>query len=365
MYERSELPLVDCHVHMRGMASLENLSGVLRECEYDAMNVLSIALRGDRGVSLNVLGLLFKLMHPGAVYAFGGLRHPESGDIVETLPYAEQARRLMKVGCDGIKLIEGKPTTRKMLDRPLDSPGYDPFYSYLEKESVPLLFHVNDPESFWDPDRVSPGARAKGWFYGDGTFPSREQIYGEAENVLRRHPNLRVVFAHFYFLSAELDRLETFLAEHPTVCVDITPNSEMYVHFTAQRERARQFFIDHADRILFGTDISGGREPEPDLGRRERERVWNMCRFLETDDEFTWWGMDLKGLGLPRAALEAVCAGNFRRWAGREPAPVPLDAAMGECGRLMIAAEEAGKKAVFSELKSIRERFRRLASEAS
>ncbi len=363
MERYDDLPLTDCHVHMRGdMVSVENLHGVMDACGYDAMALMCIALRDDRGLKTSLLGLLFKALYPGKVYAFGGLRHPESGDVPDARPYAEQARHLVEMGCDGIKLIEGKPTIRKMLGRPLDDPRYDDFYSYLEEESVPVLFHVADPESFWDPELAPPSAHERGWFYGDGTFTGKEELYAEVESVLAKHPNLRVVFAHFYFLSADLDRLERFLADHPNASIDITPGSEMYADFSAQVDRARDFFIDHADRILFGTDIMGGWSPDPGLGQREKARVADMRRFLESDDEFGWWGHELHGIALPREDLAAIYAGNFRRWAGERPQPVHMPDVLAECGRLEDLTRDAGLSEIAHDLVEIRERFEGLAA---
>ncbi len=357
-----DLPLADCHVHMRGdMVSVDNLRGLMDGCGYDAMALMCIALRDDRGLKTNLLGLLFKALYPERVYVFGGLRHPESGAVPDARPYAQQARRLVELGCDGIKLIEGKPTTRKMLGRPLDAREYDEFYSYLEEESVPVLFHVADPETFWDPELAPPSAHERGWFYGDGSFPDKEGLYAEFERVLAKHPDLRVVFAHFYFLSADLDRLARFLADHPGVSVDITPGSEMYVNFSARVERARQFFIDHADRILFGTDIMGGWEPDPELVQRERERVAGMRRFLETGDGFEWWGFDLHGIALPRRVLAAIYAGNFRRWAGESPRPPQMASILAECERLEDLAREGGLTDIACDLTKIRERFEGIA----
>ena len=44
---------------------------------------------------------------------------------------------------------------------------------------------------------------------------SKEELYAEVDEVLRRHPNLRVIFAHFYFLSADLPRAARFFDAHP------------------------------------------------------------------------------------------------------------------------------------------------------
>jgi predicted TIM-barrel fold metal-dependent hydrolase len=304
--------------------------------------VLAAAALDDENFGQNPTALAFKVLQPGRYYAFGSLRHPRSGRIQDPLPYEEQARRLVAMGCDGIKMLEGKPTSRKQLDLPLDAPQLDPYYSFLEKKRVPLLFHVADPETFWDPEHATEDLRRLGWYYGDGGFAAKELLYGEVENVLGKHPRLRVVFAHFYFLSADLDRLAAFFARWPQANVDITPGGEMYVNFSAQHQKARDFFIRFQDRIFFGTDNAGGRRsPDPERTASAKAKIDAMRRFLETEDTFEFWGMRWSGLGLPPEVCAKIYAGNFLRWAGAEPKAVDRLAACEECDRILTMAELA------------------------
>ncbi len=62
--------------------------------------------------------------------------HCPAGDIGE-LDFAGQARRLREAGCDGMKMIEGKPTSRKQTGLPLDSLLYAEYYAYLGDRAVP------------------------------------------------------------------------------------------------------------------------------------------------------------------------------------------------------------------------------------
>jgi hypothetical protein len=355
----ADLPLTDCHVHMRGTGSVPNLREIMDACGLEAMNLLALRARGDENLNQNAACLLMKALQPARIYAFGGLRHEGAGGVGDTLSYAEQARHALQAGCDGIKLIEGKPTTRKAIGRPLDSPEFDEFYAFCQAEAVPILFHVADPETFWDPELAPPIAHERGWFYGDGTFPSKEQLYGEVDGVLARFPQLRIVFAHFFFLSADLDRLARFLDAHRSVNVDITPGSEMYANFAAQRDRTREFFTRYADRIFFGTDNAGGRRaPNPERTASAAQKVRAMRRFLETSDTFEWWGMELRGIGLAEEALAQIYAGNWRRFAGPAPKPLAREAALQECDRAVALAERSElREQVMPELREIRRRL--------
>jgi hypothetical protein len=212
---------------------------------------------------------------------------------------------------------------------------------------------VNDPETFWDAESVPAWARERGWFYGDGSFPSKEQIYGEVDRVLQRFPRLRIVFAHFYFLSADLARLGGFLDAHPTVSLDITPGGEMYWNFASDRTQARDFFTAYSDRILFGTDISGGRARDERRVRAAREKVTAMRRFLEDGSDFEWMGGTLRGLALDGQDVGRILAGNFHRWVGQVPARVDRELAVAECGRLGRAALESGCKGLWDEFEGL------------
>jgi len=324
--------IADCHVHAGGSDNVSRLVEIMDASGLSAMNILSVPTMGDENLHQNCTGLLAKALYPGRIYSFGGLRHPLSGKVQDPLPYEEQARRLIEAGCDGMKMLEGKPTERKALQEPLDSPDYDAYYAYLESEGIPLLYHVADPETFWDAD-ASEGESP--WYYGDGTYPAKEEIYQEMEHVLKKFPRLRIVFAHFYFLSADLDRAARLLEKRPNVSLDLTPGGEMYWNFSKQPERSREFFLKYQDRILFGTDNIAGLRGW-DTGKQEAiAKIKGMRTFLETDRTFEWLGGQQQGIALDPDALTKIYGGNFRRFAGDEPKAADLTRAADECRRVI------------------------------
>ncbi len=350
----------DCHVHVWGLDGLPDLLGIMDRAQLSTMTMLSVAMMGDRSLNQNCVGLLAKELQPGRIYSFGCLWHPRTGKVQDPLSYEEQARGLIEAGCDGMKMLEGKPTERKALDEPLDSPDYDAYYAYLESEGIPLLYHVADPTTFWDPGAPKE-IRESPWFYGDGSYPSKEQIYGEIEHVLTKFPGLRVVFAHFYFLSADLDRAATFLDTWPNVRFDLTPGGEMYRNFSKSPERAREFFIRYQDRILFGTDNtagSGGYQTGRDAGLA---KIRGMRRFLETDQAFEWLGGQQHGIGLEPDVLAKIYCGNFRRFAGDAPKPVDVARAIDQCARVIRlggTSPESGE--IVPELEAVEGKLREL-----
>jgi hypothetical protein len=247
------------------------------------------------------------------------------------VPLREQVQAYRAIGADGWKLVNGKPDH---YFAHLDSPVMEPLFAALEEAGLPLFWHVGDPIEFWNPDAI-PRWALKDWCYTDA-HPSLERLRREAMHVLDRHPGLRVVFAHFFFMGCELAELSRLLADHPNVSLDLTPGVEMYFGFTSRRDAARRFFSEHADRIVVGSYASLSRPPAGVLG---------MIRmFLETDEVFDpphddpySWPDDrapIKGIKLGRPELEMIYSKNLERLLGETPRPLNEARALTELRRI-------------------------------
>ncbi len=198
--------LIDCHIHYPHPSQLSKLIQVCDSLRIDRFNIVCTPHRERMSLVPDALHL--KAHAPGRVFVFGGLdvsayfRDPQQVGAL----FADWLDLLTACGCDGIKMIEGKPEMRKMLPiPPFDSDAFAPFWEKMAHSRTPLLFHVNDPEEFWDAKRVPDWAVQRGWFYGDGTFIDNESQYAEIFHVLEKNPTLKVIFAHFFFLSFTLN----------------------------------------------------------------------------------------------------------------------------------------------------------------
>ncbi len=339
MDEQKRIPVIDSHTHVEGYRDIEEMVDIMDSCGFDAMNVLSLPGLNkleQRDTLQNITLLLFKLMHPGRVYAYASLYRFIPDTDMGSFDFAKQVEMLIGMGFDGIKMIEGKPTMRKDIGIPLDNKIYDSFYSLLERERIPLTFHVADPEANWDENLIAKTAKASGWFYGDGTFPSKEDLHREAEGVLQKFPELLVTFAHFYNRSADMGKAASIFDRWPNVHFDITPGVGMYVNFAKNQSGWHDFFTKYQDRIVFGTDNMTG-YPIINPGREgiKTKKVF-MKKFLETyEDTGEFYGVTSKGIGLDSGVLEKIYSGNFRKIAGDKPARVDKDLALKECDRIL------------------------------
>ena len=296
------------------------LDALQKQQKLEAMNLCCIPCYNDLGPAQNILAAIYKLHNPTA-YAYAGLVYPQKPwqkPMPEGLDPLSQYEELMAIGFDGMKMLETKPTEQKAYGMFIDDPYFDSFFAAAEKDGTHMVWHVADPETFWDIDRIPQRFLDRGWFYGDGTYMSYDRVYGQVYNVLEKYPRLRVTFAHFFFLSEHPQQLEALFAKYAGATVDLTPGSEMYEAFRNNRAYYRDFFIKYQDRILFGTDTShsGG-----DM-TRFTDRSQAVKDFLTTDREMTVITVPTKGLALPKPVTDKILKENFRRFAGKKPKPV-------------------------------------------
>ena len=191
---------------------MTNQLKVMDACGLSAIAAMSVPCHGGLNLNQNVLGALLKATRPGGVYWFAGLQHGPPAVEEASPDFAGQLRRMREMGCDGVKFLEGKPTIYKDLGKPLTDARYDEFYAEMAQQGIPLLFHVADPSSNWDATRVSQATKDRGWFYGDGTFPTREELYGQVDTILDRFSGLKVILAHFYFVEDDISRADEMLS---------------------------------------------------------------------------------------------------------------------------------------------------------
>ena len=338
------MTMIDSHTHLWRAAEAKNLDSIRESIGAERMCIASVL--DTETINGNPAHYAAKAAFPDRFYVFASLDHAEhfSSGSIATPSLVEQIDRAIETGADGLKLIESKPTHRKMVDIPIDGEHYEGMFARLEETGLPVLWHVADPEEFWHPELTPGWASARGWGY-DSTWPPKEGFYEEAGAVLRRHPRLKVIFAHFYFLSADLPRAATLLDEYEGVHLDLAPGIEMLYNLSRDPERARDFFTKYSKQIIFGTDIEANATVE-----QARIRAGVVTRWLDTDDEYRVpQGADytlgppedgiIRGMKLPDDVLVQIYAVNLERLVGPKPRPLNTELALDECKLLAMEAE--------------------------
>ena len=309
---------VDSHIHMKEPENGNVMLDYIADCGVTDAVLQSLP---KYGITQNLGMLYWKLNYDKmTVWAFGGLHQL---DVFSSVPYEIQAQKLIDLGFDGMKFLDMKPDFRKLLGKGLNDKSYDKMFSLLEEQSLPVTIHCADPEKNWDINKVSPGALAAGWFYGDGTFKTKQELYDETFEMLDKHPKLKVSLAHFFFLSNYIDEARRVLDKYPNVYFDLTPGWEMYVGFSQKIEEWHDFFNEYSDRILFGTDTDSH-------SYDNAKNLNDLVRFGISRDynEFPmpcYGGHIIKGLNLSDEVIDKITNKNFFEFAGERRKSNPAD----------------------------------------
>lgn len=316
-----EKNVIDSHMHL---SNFENSEGEdfytffdekQKEHGLKSLNLCACPICSGWGIANNIMCALYKLHNPTA-YAYGSFFYPDMPikiPMPEGMDFLTQYNELLELGFDGIKMLETKALEQSYYKVYVDADYYEDYFSKCEKDGTHIIWHVADPDSFWDLNRIHPRHLAKGWYYGEGDFMSWEGIYKMVYNVLDRHPKLKITFAHFFFYSEHPEWLVELFEKYPNVGIDLTPGAEMYNAFRDNNEYYRDFFIKYADRIMYGTDVSF---PGSAVNAARTEQVY---RFITTDDELTVVDIKTKGVGLPDGVCDKILYKNFESAAGEKP----------------------------------------------
>ncbi len=308
--KRAKYPFIDVHNHQFDMP-LKDLSQLVTEM--DSLNMaFMINLSGFRGLYLQQSLKNVKKHAPTRFGLFVNIDFEKIDDpdfASEQVAIIEQA---VQDGVMGLKVYKSLGLTDRAKNGnriAINDPRLDPIWKACGDNHIPVLIHSGEPESFWNPkDRYNERwleLRQKPNRYRDPkTNPSFEEVLSEQHAVFAKHPNTTFINAHLGWMGNNLDRLGTHLDRYPNVMTEI---GAVLAELGRQPKRARQFFVDYQDRILFGKDAYKVSE------------YYTYFRVLETDDEYfdyyrkrhAHWKM--YGLALPDSILKKIYFKNALR----------------------------------------------------
>jgi len=311
--------IADAHIHIRfsRYADIERMLDDISTVGVTRAALMSLPYRGA-AENLAVLDAKsrYKKMD---VRSFGGIHLT---DRYAAYKPEVTAGKLLDMGCDGFKIMYS-PDIARFFKFSLDDKRFDALFSLLEERNAPVNIHVADPETFWDDPNK----------YGHVSFPSKQSMYDSVENVLKRHKKLRVVFAHFYFLSKMPEEAVRIMETYPNVYFDLTPGVEMYRNFDNNLDFWREFFPKYKHRIIFGTDSNTIKKCNKEL------ELLVYRKLTESTGLFTQncYGRDLtvRGLALDDDTVDCICRRNFIDFIGEKPAAVDSNAVK-ECAERIL-----------------------------
>lgn len=332
--EKPRFPAFDAHNHLgetfgggwdgkplRQLLDLLDEAGVVRYVDLD----------GGWGEDIfNAHLEAFKAPAPDRFLVFGGVdwsKWPELGDAFPE--WAAGRLRVQKErGAEGLKIwksfgLHVQDQHGALVD--VDDPRLVPLWETAGELGLPVVIHVADPVAFFDPldetnERWEELGQHPDWHFPSPPFPPFLHIVEGLAALVARHPRTTFIGAHVGCYAENLAWVGALLDRCPNFYVDI---SARIGELGRQPYTARRFFLQYADRILFGSDMG----PSP-----EAYRV--IYRFLETDDEYfnynaapipmqgRWY---VYGLYLPEDVLRKIYFENAERILAHRSAQMNAD----------------------------------------
>jgi hypothetical protein len=301
-----DIPRVDVHTHAGGdyntILNYLNLRDILlHEYEIDLAMWVNLSSTRNPITSVDSVALISegRMLCAFADYAAArGLKHRP-----------EDLERKLGEGFIGYKIWYG-PYYRTLEEGEkgfpyVDDPANEAMFARMEELGIlAASLHIADPNG--------PFGNRTRWCADPVEF--WREISGLYQ-VLNRHPDLKVVAAHGAWLvcqDAQIDYLRFLLSTFPNFHVDLAATFQYFN--MVNYENLRDFMIEYADRILFGTDM-GQWEAEEET--QQRAQAYVRCfRILESDavvDGSFFSDEPIRGLNLPREVLEKIYYRNALR----------------------------------------------------
>jgi len=257
---RARVPAIDIHTHLGGVemwpGSKSNFAEILRSMDAGNIGVLvdfKAPYPGHEVYGERVTQRLSQYPDRNRFKLFANvpIATPQNIFLAGSMPgyrarVAEILKDAVERGASGLKLkFQGGPGywvyDEQGLLVPLDTPELDGLWSEAERLGVPVLLHFAEAyKSEHQPGRPSSAVR---W----------EILMHERERVLRKHPRLLLIGAHWGSSAQDLSYLAEVLERYPNFYLDGNAHQAKDAFGTLD-PYTRSFLTTFQDRLLFGTD---------------------------------------------------------------------------------------------------------------
>lgn len=328
--DRAKFPVIDAHNHLFGDYSAEELLRVMDAVGVRTfLNVTGNATlpyedncytiqRRDIGVFMDE----YVRAYPGRFAAFTMANFAQWRDpvLIKDDGFADNCLRQLENdverGACGLKVTKElglyfKDAAGSMLA--VDDERLYPIWKRAGELGIPVLIHVSDPVGFFLPvdernEHYPTLLEFPGWSFHGSHF-TKWEILEQRDRMIAAHPSTTFILPHVANNPEDLGSVSALLDAHANVVIDFSARID---ELGRQPYTAREFFIRHQDRVLFGLDMP----ISPEVYRC-------YFRFLESADEYfdypdyiARWGhgrWKIHGLHLPDEVLRKVYSENAMR----------------------------------------------------
>ena len=317
---------IDAHVHLHG-----SLPEFIKRAQVDGFRLLTINVNYSTFPPLpqqRTDAIALNRQYPDRVAFAATFDATDSKQPGWLSRVQEQLKGDLAQGAVGVKvwkdigMQQRDPDGRAVM---VDDARFTPIFRMLEQRGVVVLGHQGEPRNAWLPlDQMTTGGDRQYFsehpeyhMVAHAEWPSYEEQLAARDRLLARHPQMKFVALHLASLEWSVDRIGEFLSRYPNASVDLAARLvHLKLQASADRERVRQFFIRHQDRIVYATDLTRLPEQGDSAFADEAHTVWlEDWRFLTGSEELRSGEFDAPfgGLALPRDVLDKIYRTNARR----------------------------------------------------
>lgn len=332
--EKASFPVIDAHNHLWGNLNTKKVietmdaAGIVKYCDLTGNVHLEFA---DGGYVVGPADIhdffeMNKQYHPERFYCFTmsefarpvtePLFHDDKQFIAE---FKAVLREHVSMGAKGLKVLKELGLHFSDSDGKLihvDDPRLFPIWEEAASLNIPVLIHQADPSGFFEavtPENEHYNTLKKypSWGFNDAAFPRKEDLLKRRDKIIMQHPDTVFILPHVANYAENISYVTDLLHACPNVYIDFSARLD---ELGRQPYSSRKFFIEHQDRIIFGTDMPANIESSLEMYR-------TYFRFLETFDEafyapdydgtFDRARWPICGIGLPDEVLEKIYYKNI------------------------------------------------------
>jgi predicted TIM-barrel fold metal-dependent hydrolase len=196
----------------------------------------------------------------------------------------------------------------------VDDPRLSPVWKKAGALGIPVLIHTSDPVGFFLPvdrrnEHLSTLLKYPGWSF-HGSRYTKWDLLEQRRRMIAETPGTTFICPHVANSPEDLEWVSALLEKLPNVVIDFSARMD---ELGRQPYSARELFIKHQDRILFGTDMPISTNMYRCHFRflESSDEYFDYPGYLGENDNVSRW--KIYGLHLPDEVLEKIYFKNALR----------------------------------------------------
>ena len=307
---KAKYPVVDIHSHTG--PNDDNIERLIREMDAMGLRTLVNLSGGNAAAVKQKVDYIRASKYPDRFAVFANVDFDGAGGAGWAEKVVADLEQAGKNGAVGLKIFKSLGLRTQKFDGTrlkIDDPVLKPVWDACARLNIPVIIHTAEPKEFFSPLDYNNERWLELALFSDRRNyqpgkPTFEELQAERDRMFEANPKTRFIGAHFAYYGHDLAAAATLLDRLPNVVLEV---SAVLYEFGRQPRAARDFFIKHQDRILFGKDS---------YAPTEFPYYW---RVFETQDEYFDYYRDyhafwkLYGIDLPDEVLKKVYYKNAHR----------------------------------------------------